>query len=302
VFAIATDDKGEKTKSNREIIEVVTNILPEVAIISPVNNANKIITGSNVIILANASDADGKITKVEFFVDGKSVGIDTETPYSANYLSVSGKHYITAVATDDQSATTTSSTIAIEVKDNQLPIVSITNYFDTIYKQDVVKITANAYDVDGTITEVEFFVDSVSIGVDQIAPYTAEWVAISGVHHIKAIAKDNNNAKSISTIKTIHVKNYIASTEEIENAGLNIQVYPNPANSFITLHVSSTTNNGLSGYQIIDNIGRIILEKELKTTQKTVKETIDVQQLEKGVYHFHFTINGKKVIEKFIVE
>jgi chitodextrinase len=302
VFAIATDDKGEKTKSNKEIIEVVTNILPEVAIISPLNNESKIITGSSLLILANASDADGKINKVEFFVDGKSVGIDTETPYATNYVAVAGKHYITAVATDDQLATTTSTTINIEVKDNQLPLVSLTNYFETIYKQDVVKITANAYDVDGTITEVEFFVDSVSVGIDQIVPYSTEWIATPGIHHIKAIAKDNNGAKIASTIKTIDVKSYTASIEDQQLAGVKVQVYPNPATSNITFHVACTNNEYLTHYQVIDNVGKVILEKEMKNTQQTVTETIDVQQLEKGVYHFHFTINGLHTVQKFIVE
>jgi chitodextrinase len=302
VFAIATDDKGEKTKSNREIIEVVTNILPEVTIISPTNNDNKIITGSTLLILANATDADGKVNKVEFFVDGKSVGSDTQTPYSANYVAVSGKHYITAVATDDQLATTTSTTINIEVKDNQLPLVSLTNFFETIYKQDVVKITANAYDLDGTITEVEFFVDSVSVGVDQIAPYTIEWIAKAGIHHIKAIAKDNNGAKTASTIKTIDVKSFTAGIEDQQLAGVKVQVYPNPATSNITFQVVCANNEALTHYQVIDNVGRIILEKEMKNTQQTVTENIDVQQLEKGVYHFHFTINGLQMVQKFIVE
>ena len=302
VFAIATDDKGEKTKSNKEIIEVVTNVLPEVAIISPTNNENKIITGSTLLILANATDADGKINKVEFFVDGKSVGSDTETPYAANYVAVSGKHFITAVATDDQLATTTSTTINIEVKDNQLPLVSLTNYFETIYKHDVVKITANAYDLDGTITEVEFFADSVSVGVDQIAPYSAEWIATPGVHNIKAIAKDNNGAKTVSTIKTIDVKSFTASIENQQLAGVNVQVYPNPATSNITFQVACANNEALTHYQVIDNVGRIILEKEMKNTQQTVTETIDVQQLEKGVYHFQFTINGLQMVQKFIVE
>ena len=302
VFAIATDDKGEKTKSNKEIIEVVTNVLPEVAIISPTNNDNTITTGTNLLILANASDADGKVNKVEFFVDGKSVGIDTETPYSVNYVAVSGKHYITAVATDDQLATTTSTTINIEVKDNQLPLVSLTNYFETVYKLDVVKITANAYDLDGTISEVEFFIDSVSVGIDQIAPYSTEWIATPGIHHIKAVAKDNNGAKTASTIKTIDVKSFTAGIEDQEITDVKVQVYPNPTSSHITFNVSTSNNDAFTHYQVIDNVGRIVLEKEMKNTQKTVIETIDVQQVEKGVYHFHFTINGKQMVEKFIVE
>ena len=302
VFAIATDDKGEKTKSNKEIIEVVTNILPEVTIISPTNNDNKIITGSTLLILANATDADGKVNKVEFFVDGKSVGIDTETPYSANYVAVSGKHYITAVATDDQLATTTSTTINIEVKDNQLPLVSLTNYFETVYKQDVVKITANAYDIDGTITDVEFFVDSVSVGVDQIAPYSTEWIATPGIHHIKAVAKDNNGAKTASIIKTIDVKNYLASISEENMTNNSLKVYPNPASTIVNFEIKTSNKETFTNYQILDNLGRIVLEKTIKNSQDISIETIDIQQFEKGIYHFQSTVDGNLLVEKFIVE
>ncbi len=302
VFAIATDDKGEKTKSNKEIIEVVTNILPEVTIISPTNNDNKIITGSTLLILANATDADGKVNKVEFFVDGKSVGIDTETPYSANYVAVSGKHYITAVATDDSLATTTSTTINIEVKDNQLPLVSLTNYFETVYKQDVVKITANAYDIDGTITDVEFFVDSVSVGVDQIAPYSTEWIATPGIHNIKAVAKDNNGAKTASIIKTIDVKNYLASISEENMTNNSLKIYPNPASTIVNFEIKTSNKETFTNYQIVDNIGRVVLEKTIKNSQDISIETIDIQQFEKGIYHFQSTVDGNLMVEKFIVE
>ncbi len=300
VFATATDDKGEKVSSTQEVIEVVSNIAPEVAIISPINNDNKIITGSTLVILASASDADGNVKKVEFFVDGKSVGIDTVTPYSANYTAIAGKHFVTAVATDNQQTATTSTTINIEVKDNQLPFVNITNYFQTIYKSDVVKITANAFDNDGTITDVEFFIDSVSIGIDQTAPYGMEWIATSGLHHVKAVAKDNNGAKTNSSIKTIDVKNYTAGIEEMKNTVFT--VYPNPATSEVSFtlnHLGETTS---IQYQLTDNIGKIVIEKTISSNQSTEKQTIDVQHLEKGVYHLQLNVNGNSTSQKLIIE
>ena len=304
ITAVATDDQLATTTSTTINIEVKdkTNILPEVAIISPTNNDNKIITGSTLLILANATDADGKVNKVEFFVDGKSVGIDTETPYSANYVAVSGKHYITAVATDDSLATTTSTTINIEVKDNQLPLVSLTNYFETVYKQDVVKITANAYDIDGTITDVEFFVDSVSVGVDQIAPYSTEWIATPGIHNIKAVAKDNNGAKTASIIKTIDVKNYLASISEENMTNNSLKIYPNPASTSVNFEIKTSNKETFTNYQIVDNLGRVVLEKTIKNSHDISIETIDIQQFEKGIYHFQSTVDGNLMVEKFIVE
>lgn len=302
ITAVVTDNQLEKTTSSTVTIEVIANILPEIVLVTPSGTDTKLTTGDTLLVLANATDENGTVRAVEFFVDNKSIGIDSVTPYTANYLAAKGTHYITAVATDDQLAKTTSSTVMIEVMDNQLPIVSISNYFETIYKEDVLKITANAYDLDGTIKEVEFFIDSVSIGLDQMAPYSVEWIAKAGMHHIKAVAKDDKGAKANSSIKTIEVKNYTAGLEEERIADVAIDIYPNPASAFITFEIKGANNATFTAYQIVDNLGRIVLEKNIEKNQNTRIETIDIQHLEKGVYHFHSTMNGMQLVQKFIVE
>ena len=302
ITAVVTDNQLEKTTSSLVTIEVIANILPQISIVTPTGNDTKLTTGDTLLILANATDENGKVRTVEFFMDNKSIGIDSVTPYTANYLATKGTHYITAVATDDQLAKTTSSSVMIEVLDNQLPIVSISNYFETIYKEDVLKITANAYDLDGKIKEVEFFLDSVSIGLDQMAPYSVEWIAKAGMHHIKAVAKDDKGAKANSSIKTIEVKNYTAGLEEERIADMTIDIYPNPASTFVTFEIKGANDLTFTEYQIVDNLGRIVLEKTIKKNQDTRIETIDIQHLEKGVYHFHSTMNGIQLVQKFIVE
>ena len=302
ITAVVTDNQLEKTTSALVTIEVIANILPEIAIITPTGNDTKLTTGDVLLILANATDENGKVRNVEFFIDDKSIGVDSVTPYTANYTATKGKHYITAVATDDQLAKTTSSSVMIEVLDNQLPIVSISNYFETIYKEDVLKITANAYDLDGKIKEVEFFLDSISIGLDQMAPYSVEWIAKAGIHHIKAVAKDDKGAKANSSIKTIEVKNYTAGLEEDRIANMSIDIYPNPASTFVTFEIKGANDATFTEYQIVDNLGRIVLEKNLEKNQNTRIETIDIQHLEKGVYHLHSTMNGIQLVQKFIIE
>jgi chitodextrinase len=302
ITAVVTDNQLEKTTSSSVTIEVIANILPQISIVTPTGNDTKLTTGDTLLILANATDENGKVRTVEFFVDNKSIGIDSVTPYTANYPATKGTHYITAVVTDDQLAKTTSSSVMIEVLDNQLPIVSISNYFETIYKQDVVKITANAYDIDGTITDVEFFVDSVSVGVDQIAPYSTEWIATPGIHNIKAVAKDNNGAKKASIIKTIDVKNYLASISEENMTNNSLKIYPNPASTIVNFEIKTSNKETFTNYQIVDNIGRVVLEKTIKNSQDISIETIDIQQFEKGIYHFQSTVDGNLMVEKFIVE
>lgn len=91
------------------------NVPPTVSITAPANNTTLTAPGS-VTIQANASDSDGSITKVEFFNGASSLGIDNTAPYSFNWSNIAaGTYTITAVATDDKSATTTSTAVTVKV-------------------------------------------------------------------------------------------------------------------------------------------------------------------------------------------
>ena len=56
------------------------------------------------------------MTKVEFFQGSTSLGVDTGSPYSVTWSNVSaGSYSLTAIATDNEGATTTSSAVSITV-------------------------------------------------------------------------------------------------------------------------------------------------------------------------------------------
>jgi hypothetical protein len=111
------------------------NQAPEINITQPANNAS---FGEGVIvdISANATDSDGTVEKVEFFVDGASVKIDTSSPFSAQWTSVSGAHSITAIATDDLGKTRNSDTVTIAVDGN---------YVIELSKNSAIKICPNPF-------------------------------------------------------------------------------------------------------------------------------------------------------------
>ncbi|MFZ4399183.1 MAG: Ig-like domain-containing protein [Bacteroidales bacterium] len=90
------------------------NVAPNVSITSPANNSYSI-NGVPVIINATASDLDGIVKKVEFFVDAISVGVDSIAPYTANYNGVTGTHALTAKATDNDGYVTTSTAVSLNV-------------------------------------------------------------------------------------------------------------------------------------------------------------------------------------------
>ena len=70
----------------------------------------------SITISASASDSDGTVTKVEFRDGTTLLGTDTSAPYSYTWKNVPpGTHSLTARATDNVGAATTSSPIGIDV-------------------------------------------------------------------------------------------------------------------------------------------------------------------------------------------
>jgi hypothetical protein len=70
-----------------------------------------------------------------------------------------------------------------------------------------VMVKANAVD-DKTVTQVEFFVDGVSIGVDKSSPYEISWSTdnnIEGLHSVSAVATDDANQTGSDSVNvTVH--------------------------------------------------------------------------------------------------
>lgn len=77
---------------------------------------------ATVAVTATAADTDGSIIKVEFFNGAEKLGQATQAPFQFNWLGVTkGDYTITARATDNKGAATTSAPIAIKVNKKDLP-------------------------------------------------------------------------------------------------------------------------------------------------------------------------------------
>ena len=92
-----------------------SNQPPTAWISGPANGATY--TGpASMTISAGASDSDGTITRVDFYAGGQLLGTDTSSPYSFWWGNVTGGTYsLTAVARDDDGASTTSSAVTVTV-------------------------------------------------------------------------------------------------------------------------------------------------------------------------------------------
>ncbi len=88
---------------------------PTVQITNPKSNVSTALsqgtTDSTIAITATANDADGSITKVEFFVDGNKIGEDMASPYSNDFTFTGDVVYVVKVTATDNEGQTTSSSI-----------------------------------------------------------------------------------------------------------------------------------------------------------------------------------------------
>jgi hypothetical protein len=167
-----------------------TNLPPNVGIISP-TNGSIFYTPTNILLAAKASDPDGSIVNVEFFAGtndlgpGSPVVLDppgingvTGLVYIYNWLNPSANNYsLTAVATDNGGASTISAPVDISVlpgpSTNPSPairIVSPANNATFFAPVNIPLFAYVTYSTDSTVTSVQFFDGTNSLGFGQPVP------------------------------------------------------------------------------------------------------------------------------------
>jgi Bacterial Ig domain len=84
-------------------------IYPTTSVTFPANNSS-FNEGTDITLTAAANDADGSITKVEFFANGKKLAEDLTAPYEYTWINILPNDYqITTKATDNRGNSTVSS-------------------------------------------------------------------------------------------------------------------------------------------------------------------------------------------------
>jgi RHS repeat-associated protein len=220
------------TAISQSVCRDATNQPPAVSITYPAGSATFGPAPTNLTVTASATSASGAISQVEFFDGTNSLGINTTAPYHVNWKPVlGGSHALTAKATDTNGLATVSGLVTITVKNP--PSVSITSPTNgtTIGPAPTnLTITATATaDTGATITSVEFFQGTNSLGVDTTAPYGVTSNNVPpGTYTLMARATDSLGAKHNSSAVTITV--YGTNLPPTVDAGSNQSVHlPNAA-------------------------------------------------------------------------
>ena len=185
------------------------NSLPSVTLTQPTDGAT-FAAPATVNLAAIASDGDGTVTKVEFFNGSTKLTEDTTAPYSFTWSGVpAGTYTLTARATDDLGATTTSAASTVTVAANSAPTVAITSPTDgsAFAWKPTITVSATAADADGNVTAVAFRDGSTVLAQDTTAPYSFTWRNVpQGAHVLTARATDNAGAATTSSPVAITVR------------------------------------------------------------------------------------------------
>ncbi|HXE79123.1 MAG TPA: Ig-like domain-containing protein [Vicinamibacterales bacterium] len=122
-FTVAAADATDASNAAFAELQLpVAGSAPQVALTSPLPGAT--ITGTSVPLQATASDADGIVARVDFFVGSMLVAASTSSPWTAVWTGATpGSHELRAVATDNDGLATTSvpASITVEAEQPELP-------------------------------------------------------------------------------------------------------------------------------------------------------------------------------------
>jgi hypothetical protein len=183
------------------------NLPPTVTLTSPPDGL-MVAFPASMVLAATASDPDGLVAKVEFFVttvSGNSTNVtllltDPASPYGFTWTNApAGTHVLRAVVTDNLGSTGVSAPVTVVV--NAAPTVAITSPSSgaILDAGSNVSITAAAADADGSVSLVEFYEGVNLIGSDSTSPFSMVWSNVAvGEYVLTAQATDNRGATSVS--------------------------------------------------------------------------------------------------------
>lgn len=170
------------------------NSAPTVALTGPAGGAT-FTAPASITLSANASDADGAISRVEFYAGAQLVGTSYANPYTFHWSNIAaGTYSLTAVATDDRGAATTSAAVSIFV--NRPPTASAGGPYNGQAGQTIQFYGGGSTDSDGTILSYrwEFGDGTTGAGAAPTHAYTS-----AGQYTVTLTVTDDRGASAPST-------------------------------------------------------------------------------------------------------
>ncbi|MCW5658166.1 MAG: hypothetical protein KIT60_10720 [Burkholderiaceae bacterium] len=253
--ARATDNQGGTATSGS--VQVMINALPVITLTSPTAGAN-VIPGTNLTLRATATDADSGIAKVEFFLDGSTTPLGVGTKNGDEYTltwttTLQGAYAFTARATDNDGATQTTGSVAVNVPANVLPTVTLDNPAAGTNVPTTLNLSASAADGDGSVTGVEFAYTIGGVTTKGNGTLAAgKWTlavpigaAQFGTYAVTATVTDNLGGTTTSPSKNITIAANVPPVVNVTSSAAVTLDVGNAAKSF-TLAASASDSDGVA--------------------------------------------------------
>jgi len=266
------------------------NIDPTVSINSPANNTS-FTAPANIVIAATAADADGTVSKVDFYNGSILLGTVTSAPYNFSWNNVAaGTYTLIAKATDNAGGTATSAAIVITVDtatgtDDCTTIPQYVSTGGNYGPGSIVKNDGNQYQC-------------------KPWPYSG-WCSIAPSAYAPGTGTNWSDAWILigSCTSTQSRAAYVDPTDKTVNEGPNdVTLYPNPGASgkasTITLLFDSIPGNIV--LNVIDANGKIVMTQHYYSVERSLQ--VSLPSLSSGFYFIR--IQGENTIwnKKYLIE
>jgi len=245
--ARATDNFNQSTTSAPVSITVMppNTVPPSVTITAPANNTS-FMAPATINITADAADTDGTVTKVEFFNGATKLGEDTDSPYAFTWSNVPlGTYSLTAKATDNMTATTTSAAVGVTVQPNQPPTIALTA------PADLASVPAPTADLQAALTDPENQPLTVTFYGRKKGPVAGPDFTLVTLPDTQFYSENNNNRLTQFTSQT----NWIVS----QRNALNIAFVAHMGDMVNTASVEQEWINAHGAMDIIENPATTLL-------------------------------------------
>lgn len=242
ITAKAYDDKGGITTSAAVPMSVKANVAPTISITTPVSPATFYVPGT-LTLAANAVDSDGTISQVVYYNGATVLGTVTQAPFTFAWVNPApGSYSITAKATDNKAAVTTSTAVALTVKTAPVPTVSVTNPVQNarFVAPSAISISAAAAVTGDTISKVEYISSGNLIGTATTAPYTINLSNVAaGNYEVSAKATGTLGGTATSALVSLSVAENVAP-----QIALSTSQSSQTAPAVVTLNATATDTDG----------------------------------------------------------
>jgi hypothetical protein len=214
--AYARADETDPEPANNQA-SVTTLVLPDpnrppgVWLVSPKDRA--LFKGNaQVTFEAHAKDADGTVSSVIFYDNGKPAGTGITTDgriFTCTLHGLTlGQHTIWAVATDNGVRNNESTASTIIVNGPAEVSMGLPREGAVIEPNSIITLSADATDPSGDISKVEFFANDRLIGEGKLAKqnqYTLDWKVNRSIYSIVAVVTNSAGVTTTSLPATITV-------------------------------------------------------------------------------------------------